>query len=327
MNLTERKSNWFVRVLIVLLCLFLTGLIGYRFFVFTPLGDLSPGVLVVLALVVVLVLSESFDSFSIGKLLSLSREVVKKQTEVAEVKRENLELRSQIITIASNVSQHQSSTNIVGLPDTLARMFSVSPAPEEEVREKQAEDQPPRQALAAEKPTRRVDQDRLEEKAITRFLELNNLQQFPVVREAKLMAQMEVADPISTSGPIFDGYLNTLDAEIFVEVRPVGRYGLMMFRERLYLMLSKLYHYRVLKKTNVYLTLVLTTLPDDEVRPSFVNRILGEFQPAITNGLLKVIEINFTEAEAAELFVEEGNAQTGAPEGRAASETSGTEPN
>lgn len=198
-------------------------------------------------------------------------------------------------------------------------MFSVSPAPEEEVREKQAEDQPPRQALAPERPTRRVDQRRLEEKAISRFLELNNLQQFPVVREAKLMAQMEVADPISSSGPIFDGYLNTLDSEIFVEVRPVGRYGLMMFRERLYMMLSKLYHYKVLKKSNVYLTLVLTTFPDDEARPNSVNRILGEFQPAITNGLLKVVEINFTEAEAAELFVDEANAQPGASEGRAAS--------
>ena len=187
-------------------------------------------------------------------------------------------------------------------------MFSVSPAPEEEVREKQEEDQPPRQSLAAERLSRRVDRRRLEEKAISRFLELNNLQQFPLVREAKLMAQIEVADPISTSGPIFDGYLNTLDSEIFVEIKQLGRSGLIMFRERLYLMLSKLYHYRVLKKSNVYLTLVLTTLPDYELRPISVNRILGEFQPAINNGLLKVIEINFTEAEAAELFVEEGTA-------------------
>lgn len=93
-----------MRTLIVFLCLFLVGLIGYRFFFFTPLGDLSPGVLVVLSLIVVLVLSESFDSFSIAKLLSLSREVEKKKTEVAEVKRENLELRGQIITIATNIS-------------------------------------------------------------------------------------------------------------------------------------------------------------------------------------------------------------------------------
>jgi len=305
---TERKSNWFVRVLIIFLCLFLAYLIGYRFFVFPPLGDLGLGVLVVLALVVVLVLSESFDSFSIGKLLSLSREVEKKKTEVSEVKRENLELRSQLITITTNISQHQSSTNIVGLPETLARMFSVSPAPEEEVREKQAEDHPPRQASTTERPTRRADPRQLENKAIIKFLELNNLQQFPVVREAKLIAQVEVADPISTSGPIFDGYLNTLDAEIFIEVRQVGRYGLMMFRERLYLMLSKLYHYRVLKKTNVYLALVLTTLPDDAMRPISINRIFNEFQPAITNGLLKVMEVNFTQAEAAELFIEEGNA-------------------
>lgn len=282
--------------------MYLTYLVAYRFFACMPLGDLGPGVIVVLSLIVVLVLSESFDKFSVGKVLALTREVDQKKVEVADYKRENLELRSQIIKIATNVSQHQSSTNIIGIPDVLARMYSVGQAPAEEVQEKQAEEQPPRQAQPTERPVRRINSRMLEEKSITKFLELSNLQQFPVVREAKLMASMEVADPINISGPIFDGYLNTLDAEIFVEVKITGRYSLVMFRDRLYMMLSKLYHYKTIKKSNVYLALVLATLPDEEIRHNYISKILNDFQPAISNGLLKVIEIDFSREEASELF-------------------------
>ncbi len=111
----ERKANWFVRILVTLLCVYLIALIAWRFFYFVPLGDLSIGVLIVLALVVVLVLSESFDSFSVGKLLSLNREVQRRDVQVAELKRENTELRTQIVSVATTVTQRQSSTNILGL--------------------------------------------------------------------------------------------------------------------------------------------------------------------------------------------------------------------
>ena len=316
-NLDEaKKSNGFVRSLIVLLCAFLAALITYRFFFLDPAGDLSPGVLTVLALLVALVLSESFDSFSIGELISLKKEVQKKQTEISATKQENAELRGQIITIATNMSQHQTSTNIVALPELLVRSgYSIKPAPDEEVKEKQAEEIiekqsekiiPHTEPIAPEKISRKVDSHRLEEKAIEKFLIQNNFTQFPIAREIKLMAQFEVADPISTSGPIFDAYLNTLDTEIFVEVRP-GNRNFFVFRDRLYMMLSKLYHYKLLKKSNVYLSLVITTLPSDDQKSNFTSRILSEFQPAIANGLLKIIEINFTAEEEAELFSNEGN--------------------
>lgn len=309
----QRKSNNFVRILIVMLCCFLVALIAYRFFCLEPAGDLGPGVLTVLALLVTLVLSESFDSFSIGQLISLKKEVQKKQSEITETKRENTELRGQIITIATQMSQHQTSTNIVALPEILGR-FSIKPAPDEEVREKQAEEGNEKQVadnlrpiepVATERVIKKVDTHRLEEKAISKFLDLNNFSQFPIAREIKLMAQFEVADPISTSGPIFDAYLNTLDSEIFVEVRQANR-NFFLFRDRLYMMLSKLYHYKLLKKSNVYLSLIITTLPSDDQKNNSISRIFAEFQPAIASGLLKIIEINFTLEDEAELITAEG---------------------
>lgn len=300
----ERK-NWFVRVLIIALCLLLASGITYRFIYLTPRGDLSVGVLIVLSLLVILTLSESFNNFSVGSLLSLSREVTKKTAEASGLATENRELRSQLISIATNVSQKQSSTNIVGLPQELARLFSVTQAPVEEVNEKQAEEAPPVSAEVPQRPVRRLNQRKLEQLGIERFLKANEFEQFPVVREAKLQAQIELIDPVSTSSPIFDGYLNTLVSEIFIEVRPMSRYPALMLRERLYLMLTKLSHYRASKKTNVFLALVFVQIPGEDPNSSIqMSRLFSEFQPAISGGLLRIFDIALTQEDAAGIYVE-----------------------
>ncbi|QEE25820.1 hypothetical protein CS053_15865 [Rhodanobacter glycinis] len=297
-------KNWFVRCLIIALCLFLGAGIFYRFVCIAPAGDLDPGMLVVLALLVILVLSESFNNFSLGSLLSMSKDVAEKKAQVSDLKVENRELRSQVISIATTVSQRQTSTNILGLPQDIARMFTVTAAGEAEVEEKQADEQVPAQEHQEYRPARkRLDRRKLEQFSIERFLKVNELVQFPAVREAKLTAQMEIVDPVSTSSPIFDAYVTSLDAEIFIEVQVTNRFGIMSFqRDRLYVMLTKLSRYRALKKTNVFLALVLVSIPGEEVRPSQLSRLFTEFQPAISGGLLRIVDITPTEQEAAGFY-------------------------
>jgi hypothetical protein len=143
----------------------------------------------------------------------------------------------------------------------------------------------------------------VEQLGIERFLKANDLDQFLLVREAKLTAQIETVDPVSTSSPIFDGYLNSLDAEIFIEVQLDNRSPVISFlRDRLYVMLTKLSHYKLLKKTNVFMSLVLVSIPGEDPRPSQISRLFTEFQPAITGGLLRIVEIRLTEEDAAGLY-------------------------
>ena len=52
------------------------------------------------------------NSFSVGRFLSLRKEVQKRESQV-ERNRENAELRSQIVSVATMVTQRQSSTNII----------------------------------------------------------------------------------------------------------------------------------------------------------------------------------------------------------------------
>lgn len=301
------KGNWFVRCLIVALCIFLCAGIVYRFLFVTPVGDIGPGLLVVLALIVVLVLSESFNSFSLGSLLSMSKDVAAKRAQILDLKTENRELRSQVISIATNISQRQTSTNILGLPQDLARMFTVTAAGDAEVQEKQAEEHAaPQEHSELRVAPRRLDRRKLEQFCVDRFLKVNDLVQFPAVREAKLTSQVEIVDPVSMSSPIFDAYVTTLEAEIFIEVQLIRRFGFMSFyRDRLYVMLTKLSHYKALKKSNVFLALVVVSVPGEEATPIQLSRLYAEFQPAISGNLLRIVEISLTEQEAAGLYESE----------------------
>ena len=300
----QPSSNWFVRTLIVIFCVFLGAMVVFRFFLIEPRGDISSGLLVLLGFVLVLVLSELFDNFSIGKLVNMSRSLKEKEAQKTELKKENAELRTQLITVTTSVSQRQTSTNIFGLPDQMAELLTVKKAADEEVAAKRREEEVPR-AAAAEAPSRRIDRAKLESTSIAKFVSAQNLQAFNVIQEAKLSTQFSGIDPITDTTPIFDAYINTVDSEVFVETRPSG-YTSLMFRDRLYVMLTKLHHYKTIKKANVYLALVLANVPEETARPAslYLDRLQREFEPAITSGLLRIHVIEFSSEETAGLYGE-----------------------
>ena len=300
----QPSSNWFVRTLIIIFCVFLGAMVVFRFFLIEPKGEISGGLLVLLAFVLVLVLSELFDNFSIGKLVNMSKSLKEKEAQKTELKKENSELRTQLITVTTSVSQRQTSTNIFGLPEQMAEAMSVKKAPEEEVAAKRKEEEVPR-AVATEAPIRRLDRAKLESNSITKFVSSQNLQAYNVIFEAKLLTHFSGIDPITDTTPIFDAYINTVDAEVFIETRPAS-FTSLMFRDRLYVMLSKLNHYKTLKKANVYLALVLTDTPVEAQRPGsfYLDRLKREFEPAITSGLLRIHVVEFSPEETAGLYTE-----------------------
>jgi uncharacterized membrane protein (UPF0182 family) len=89
----ESKSNIYIRILIVILASFIACLIFYSFISLEPKCQITPGIITLVLLLIVIVLSESFDNFSVGKILSLSRENTKKETSISKLNIENNELR------------------------------------------------------------------------------------------------------------------------------------------------------------------------------------------------------------------------------------------
>jgi hypothetical protein len=298
----ESKRNYFVRVLTVFLCCLLGVMIFFNFFRTDPKGDINAGLITLLGFLIIVILSESFDSFSLGKILSLSRDNKKKETTVSQLSHENSKLREQIINIATSVTQNQSSTNIFGASDELMKNFSVQQATEEEIAAKDTTEEDSEERVS---PTRRLNRRKLEEVSLVKFIKENELSSFNLIKEAKLVSQFQGIDPVSNIHPIYDGYINTGDSEIFIEVRPLRR-SLFMSRERIYLMANKIHLYNLVKKANARLVLLFADTREGDIgRRNPIDRLGEDFYPAITSGLLRIIKLDLTDDEINAVMDEE----------------------
>ena len=297
MDSTEKKPNYYVRTLIALFCALIVSMIAYRYVWVEPRGEISVGIITLLCLILILVLAESFDSFSVGKLISVSREVKKREREVEKLEKQNQQMLSQLVSISSNQAQTQSHTNVYGDYNAAP---TVRKASEQEVREKQSNESAASISSASNESIRlRVNYRKVEELGLKKYIQSRSLHASNLIVDAKLVNQFTGIDPISNLQIVFDGYVREQDRETFVEIRPTSL-GSPVFRDRLYVILSKINHYRTAKRVDAHLDLVLLKIPGEESRVfQSWDRILESFEPAVAGGLLKVVAIEFSEAEAA----------------------------
>lgn len=295
----ERSPNYFVRFLVFLLCIFLAGMVTFKFVYTEPRGVIDSGVLIVLGLIVVLVLSEAFDNFSLGALLSISREVRKKEREVQKLEKQNENLLAQVVSVSATQNQNQSHLNVYG--DYHVSPPIVTPASPEEVEQKNKNEEATTQTGASPAggnhvPRTSVNWRKAEELALGLYIGAKKVRRDSVISEAKLENQFAGVDPISTHFVIFDAFLKLEGSDVFVDFRP-ERYVSPMYRDRLYVMLSKVNHYRQVKKVDAYLELVIMKLPDNEETRYPIARLLDTFAPAVASGLLRTIEVEFSKED------------------------------
>jgi len=89
-------------------------MIGYSFIFIEPIGELKGGILILLGMLLILVLAESFDSFSLGKLISISRAYEAEKVENKSLERRNAELINQLVSFSNSQNQRQQNTNVYG---------------------------------------------------------------------------------------------------------------------------------------------------------------------------------------------------------------------
>lgn len=300
MAVESGKPNYFVRTLLALLCVLLAAMVVFRYLKVEPQGEITAGLLALLGLLVVLVLAESFDSFSVGKLIAISREVRKKEAEVDKLEKQNASLLSQLIAVSNSQSQRQSSTTVQG--DYYANAPTVQKASKAEVEEKMSSESRSLSATATETwVPAKMNWSKAEEFALSKLLKQRNIHPSNVITEAKLSFQFQGIDPVSNIQPIFDGYIKESEHETFIDIRP-ERMIHVVYRDRLYVMLSKIHHYRTAKQVEAHLDVIVLKVPGEEARGLFSSqeRVFQLFDPAIASGLLKIHEIELTEAEAAQ---------------------------
>ncbi len=205
----ESKPNYYIRILIGVLAAFIVWLISYSFLTLKGLeGQISVGIITLVFVLVVLVLSESFDNFSIWKLLSLSRDNKKKELSISKLNFENIELRKELVNVVTSMSQNQTSLNINGVPDVLLKKMFVERASGDEITEKRSEETEENDVnLDMPKFTRRrVSHKDVEDIVFPKFLLKFELSDNNLIKEVKLLTQFSGIDALSNIQPVFDGY-------------------------------------------------------------------------------------------------------------------------
>ena len=112
----NKNKNWLIKILII----FIVGLILADFILSDPKYELTEWIVISLALLVILVLSDMFDNLSIPKVLTLSKNIEETKKENSELKETNLRLMEQMINIKNTNNQ---TVQIIGStnPDDLSK--------------------------------------------------------------------------------------------------------------------------------------------------------------------------------------------------------------
>jgi len=314
---TEKQINWFSRILIISIFILVIGLIVVNFFIFSdPKGSFTSFTITLIAFLIVISLSENFDKLSVGSIIELNR----KRTELKEEKEENEKLRSQLISVTNSINQSQANMNFIGNSNDkiMDRLISyVIKANSDEMKEKEKEeeiednditegDASSQTELGFQQKNirQKIDFRKIEEYAIDEYLKTLKLPKSKIITDIKLAYKIRNIDPISNYDYIFDGFIE--ENEQFVEVK-LNRNNSIMYRDRLYGMLSKIQYYKLAKKVNASLHLILVNIPSAENNKYPRNSrtsIENLFEPARDSGLLTIDYLDINEEDMKTFFRE-----------------------
>lgn len=251
--------------------------IAYKLIFIEPKGEITSEILYALGLLVILVLNESFESFSIGSIISLKRKVKEKTEKITQITYENVQLRNQLISMMKISSYNKNQSSLI----VHNNMHPIS-ATTDEINKSQQVDEPKNQR-------ERIDQDKIKKKIISDYLKTEDYQQNIKLVDRNVITHSEF-DPISLSSPIYDAYFNKYNQELFFYIIHIRM--IQLNRDKLYSMLTKLYHYRENNRNqNIKMVVFLVKSQNNndiyEKNKIFLEQ---EFRPAILNGLLEIIE-------------------------------------
>ncbi|ANG63871.1 hypothetical protein A8C75_16235 [Marinobacterium aestuarii] len=278
------------------------------FFWAEPKYQITAGIITLISLVVVLILSESFNNLSIGKILTLSNEVKKKEEEKTTVKTENKELRQELFKIVSNIQQSQVNNTFNAPSDEWLKALNVVKSEDEsedDTEEDQDEIKKASQFLAEREKNRGRSRERMqtrrraEDVALHKYFSHSSTPQSELIQNVEFSNSFDEIDPIMSRKIKFDGYLKTISNERFIEIIP-NYMTHRSYQDYLYVMLNKIHCYREAKGISADLLLIILDIEEvdeDSKRPDRTANLFEYFQPAIANKLLKVEHFTISQQE------------------------------
>jgi len=310
-----KNINWFARISVIILSVWLIGLV--MFSINNNKNLFNNETIVIICLIIILVLSEVFDNFSIGRLLSISRESKTTHEELKKEKDENEKLRNYITNLmavmTNNIISTKNANNVTTNIKVVGAGKEEAEAKEkaEEELENVARDEEKKDTKEQNKVNEVKDRDqrllfnsftisKIEKLAIDKYINFLGIPNDNVKGKVRIAEAFTGIDPIINRSPVFDGYVDTPTSELFIEVKNINFASIIHYFDSLYFMISQVMYYRQAKKVDACVVLLLTVMPERFQRPdrrlqTTINRLLEVFQPAISNSLLRVKLIEITE--------------------------------
>ncbi len=269
---------------------------------FSPLITYSSMFILVLIFILLLILyAGKYEQIRIGKIFELNKIIKDTKEQNTKLEQKNSELLNQLLNVSTTVCchQNQSTLNFNGLDiEQLRNLLQVQAVSDEE--KQKSEKAKEEDVLNTEKSLSRIEREQKwnyfkdAEKTLLSY-ESKNRTNF--IYEAKINDIIDVIDPISNDIKInFDGYYKTENSEVFIEVK-TGTSPI-IFRDKLYLMLNRIYLYSKAKNNNSFLKVMIIDSDEDiEHSHMHIEKLKYWFSKAIDNGLLKIEVYNKSQIE------------------------------
>ena len=235
-------------ILLSLLSLFIVILICFAFFGSCPQYNISARIIILICFLLVIALSSSFDNFSIGKLLSVSREAKENKYRAEKLEKEKDEL---ILKIANFNFQTQNAAGNIVFAGDFPKKVLLKEANEEELKaeekeeDKEVEKEKDNPASVNQPLYRHIARNEFKTLLINKYFGIGKKDR--IERNVKLESQFQNIDPISIQPFLFHAHLDEGNQEYFVRVATTGLVSVIL-SFRIYAMLSRIYHYRNAKK-------------------------------------------------------------------------------
>lgn len=218
-----------------------------------PQYSVSNGIVYLFVLVIILLVWDSVESFSLGNLVTLKLKIKDKEKENESLAAENKELRNQVLSVIKNNqsvtvqvnasedkvehairddSQSEENDLMFGLIDTVVEVDSA-------------------ECIAG----------MVEQKALEKFAVKNNIALEAMQHDVKFSQQFIDRDPLMIRDVIFDGYVKRLLDELFVEV--VFQQNWRIAADVAYFRLAQIDRYAKANKTNAKMVIIIPKLTPD----------------------------------------------------------------
>lgn len=305
----EKKLSLGSKIALVATSSFICSLILLTFFFSPSPFIITCPIIVLTCLLIIVVLSNSFDNLSVGKIISLKRSVNenKKRVEVLEKERSdfflklsNLNQQSQKCDV--DIHQHFSGPNLSytdgkeekthdevrcnACENSQIELQSVNEPKSGELVEKSKIHGQQGLSIVGKNACHIINREKIEKFVLERYFGVGKKDY--ITQYAKLVDSIQDVDSISKKPVYFDAYLKDSAQEVFIEISASARE--INWHDKLYVQLNKVLAYKKARNCDAYQLLIFAIEKGKMTKQIdlAINRIMEDFQPAISQGLLKI---------------------------------------